>query len=52
MASELQQKKWANMFNMFDVNGDGKSSKRILTCSTAASMKCAALGLGMRNLMS
>ncbi|MCB8926859.1 MAG: EF-hand domain-containing protein [Ardenticatenaceae bacterium] len=24
MASELQQKKWANMFNMFDVNGDGK----------------------------
>lgn len=24
MASELQKKKWANMFNMFDVNGDGK----------------------------
>ena len=24
MASELQKKKWANMFNMFDVNGDGQ----------------------------
>ena len=24
MASELQKKKWANMFNMFDMNDDGK----------------------------
>ena len=24
MASELQKKKWANMFKMFDVNGDGQ----------------------------
>ncbi|MCP5094083.1 MAG: hypothetical protein GY943_00870 [Chloroflexi bacterium] len=24
MASEFQKKKWSNMFNMFDVNGDGR----------------------------